>query len=420
MCMREAMSDLLTWIWLASLPGLRAALRRALLDRFGQPRAVFAATERALLACGVTDEEAEQILRHDTSEAERILSRCGEVDVQILTMQDAAFPERLRNIPDPPVVLYVRGRLPAVDSEAVIAVVGTRKCSPYGEKMSRNIGYGIAKGGGIVVTGLAEGADSKAAEGALMAGGRVIGVLGTAINVVYPAWNGRLFDDVAATGALLSEYPPDAETHRGHFPVRNRIMAGLSLGVVVTEAPRRSGSLITASRAADYGRDVFAVPGNADAVGSRGSNALIRDGAKLVENAWDVLCEYENRFPDRLSPDGKSGVPAERTIPAGLAQEQEEKTEPGEGFFKLRVPTGRKKAKEKQPAATLTEQLEGLDENQLKIVGVMTKPGMHIDDIIDLSQLPAATVLSEMTLLQIKGYVEPESGKRFTLKVKKQ
>ena len=416
------MSDLLTWIWLASLPGLRGTLRRALLDRFGEPRAVFAATEQALLACGVTDEEAEQILRHDTAKAERILSRCGEEDVQILTMQDAAYPERLRNIPDPPVVLYIKGRLPAVDSEAVIAVVGTRKCTPYGEKMSRNIGYGIAKGGGIVVTGLAEGADSKAAEGALMAGGKVIGVLGTAINVVYPAWNGRLFDDVAATGALVSEYPPDAETHRRHFPVRNRIMAGLSLGVVVTEAPRRSGSLITAARAADYGRDVFAVPGNADAVGSDGANALIRDGAKLIGNAWDVLCEYENRFPDRLSPDGKSGVPAERAIPAGPERERGKKkeTEPGEGFFKLRVPTGRKKAKEAQSAAGLAEQLEGLSENQLKIVGVMTKPGMHIDDIIDLSQLPAATVLSEMTLLQIRGFVEAESGKRFTLKIKKQ
>lgn len=417
------MSNIIYWIWFASLRNLRGSMRKLLLERFGEPKAVFTADRSALSACGASSEELEQLMLRDTGPAEHIISRCDEEEVQILTIQDAAYPERLRNIPDPPCVLYIKGRLPAVDCEAVIAVVGTRKSTPYGDKMARNMGYGIAKGGGIVATGLAEGIDSSAAQGALMAGGRVVGVLGTAINQVYPGFNRPLFDDVAATGALVSEYPPDAGGNKAYFPARNRIMAGLSLGTVVVEAPKRSGALITAHRAADYGRDVFAIPGNADAVNSRGSNGLLSEGARLVENGWDVLKEYENLFPNKLSRDGRQAVPEERAVPESKAPEKNgaEKTKnAGESFFKLRVPVRKKKAAEPEQAATELEcQLSGLNEAQLKIVGAMKKPSMHVDDIIDLSQLPASTVLAELTLLQIKGFVTQEGGKRFTLNITK-
>ena len=419
------MSNLVYWVWFASLPGLRSQTRRALLEQCGDAQAVFAAERRALLDAGAGDGECESILRHDTAEAEHILYRCGEEGVQLLTIQDAAYPERLRNIPDPPCVLYVKGSLPAVDAEATVAVVGTRKSTPYGDKMARDLGYGIAKGGGIVVTGLAEGADSWAAQGALLAGGRVIGVLGTAIDEVFPAFNRPLFADVAATGALLSEYPPGTPGNKNFFPVRNRIIAGLSLGTVVVEAPLRSGALITAHRAADYGRDVFAVPGNADAPNSRGSNALLREGAQIAENAWDVLGHYAHLFPEKISRQGRLAIPEERAIPApGKAPEKQADAgrdkSAGAGFFKLRVPVRKKKKEENMaPATPLAEQLAGLSEQQLKIVGVMNKPSMHIDDIIDLTQLPAAAVLAELTLLQIKGFVTQESGKCFTLKITK-
>lgn len=419
------MTELIYWVWFSSLRGLRAPLLRELLRRFGDPKAVFLAEGRALTDCGASAGELDSLLSQRTLEAAgETISRCEELGISILTLQDAAYPARLRAIPDPPFALYVRGRLPDVDSQAAIAIVGTRRSSPYGDKMARELGYGVTRGGGMVISGLAEGVDSCAAQGALMAGGRVIGVLGTAINEVYPRFNAPLFDDVAASGALISEYPPDAKGNSRNFPARNRIMAGLSVGVVVVEAPVRSGALISAHRAADYGRDVFAVPGNADASNSRGSNALIRDGARLVVSAGQILEEYENRFRDKLKPDGKLDLPRELAVPRSPHGKKRGSSKPagredGEGFFKLRIPTRRKKALDVPAPPKLSEQLEGLSESQLKIVSVMTKPSMHIDDIIDLSQLSASAVLAELTLLQIKGFVAQEGGKRFTLKISK-
>ncbi|MGN1002221.1 MAG: DNA-processing protein DprA [Oscillospiraceae bacterium] len=417
------MSGIVYWIWFSQRKGLRHRTRFALLERFGGPKELYFADEREWKGLDLLPEEEAALRDKDTGAAERILRRCGEEDVSVLTIQDAAYPERLKNIPDPPCVLYVKGHLPPVDTEAAIAVVGTRKCTPYGRKMARSVAYEIASGGGLVVTGLAEGVDSAAAEGALLAGKPVIGVLGTAINEVYPPFNGRLFDDVQAAGALLSEYPPDTPFNKSYFPRRNRIMAGLALGTVVVEAPFRSGSLITAHRALDYGRDVFAVPANADSPNARGSNRLIREGACLVENGWDVLKEYESRFPEKLKPESKPN--AEQALKAPSLEG--EKSPGGEGkpkktFLKLRVSNKGKKAPEppeEEPASALSRQLETLSENQLKIIGVMESPHMHIDDIIDLSRLPAPTVLSELTMLQIKGFVAQEKGKRFTLNLTK-
>lgn len=415
------MSSIVYWIWFAE-KRLSFKPRRSLLERFGDPRSIYFAERSQLSELGIGGEALESLLDKSLREAERIVYRCGEEDIDIITLQDAIYPERLRNISDPPCVLYVKGHLPAVDSEPVVAVVGTRNCTPYGAKIARDMGYEIAAKGGMVCTGLAAGIDSRAAEGALMAGGKVIGVLGTAINEVFPRYNTRLFADVAARGALVSEYPPGFPGNKMAFPMRNRIIAGLSLGVVVPEAPVKSGALITANYALEYGRDVFACPANVDAPGSRGSNNLLRDGATFAENGWDVLREYESRFPDKISEKGIGKVPEEMHAPeqnyaeTPKAEAKPLKEAPGKGFFKLRVPVRRKKG----PAPeALKEQLSGLTENQLKIVSVINKPSMHVDDIIDLSALPASTVLSELTMLQIKGFVTQEAGKRFTLNIAK-
>lgn len=416
------MSSIVYWIWLAE-KHLSYKPRQALFERFGDPKGVFFAERSQLTELGIGGEALESLLDKSLREAERIVYRCAEEDISIITMQDAVYPECLRNIPDPPCVLYVKGHLPAVDTEPVIAVVGTRKCSPYGAKIARDMGFEIASKGGIVCTGLAEGIDSRAAEGALMAGGWVIGVLGTAINEVFPRFNGRLFADVASTGAIVSEYPPGFPGSKLAFPMRNRIIAGLSLGVVVPEAPIRSGALITANYALEYGRDVFACPANVDSPAGRGSNNLLRDGATFAENGWDVLREYASRFPDKISEKGRGTVPEEMHAPEENSPDKVKhdakpiENKPGKGFFKLRVPVRRAKA---APAAeALKEQLAGLTENQLKIVSAIKKPSMHVDDIIDLSALPAATVLSELTMLQIKGFVTQEAGKRFTLNITK-
>ena len=419
------MSNLEYWIWFSSRRGLSAKTRRAALEQFGGPKELYFAPEQEVRRIpDIRAEEVQTLMERDGEAAGRVFRRCEELGVSVLTLQDAAYPERLRNITDPPSVLYVLGRLPDVDAEPCVTVVGTRSCTPYGEKMARNIAYELASKGAVVVTGLAGGVDSRAAEGALLAGGSVIGVLGVAINDVYPRYNARLYEDVRANGALVSEYPPDAKGSSAWFPLRDRIMAGLGLATVVVEAPLRSGALITAHRALDYGRDVFAVPGASDAPKSQGCNNLLREGAAIAENGWDVLREYEQRFPGKIFPNGRGAVPEELAVPEETRAKEQQKDEDalhsvkkGGGFWKFRVRT--RKPKEADRTSVLASQLEGLSEDQLKIVGVMTKENMHVDDIVDLSRLPAATVLSELTVLQIKGFVSQQPGKRFTLNISK-
>ena len=406
------------WVWLSQRRGLRPESREALLERFGDPRAIFSASDREI--CEIVLRDAERAAMRDKSleKTQAILEACERLDVHILTMQDAAYPARLRNIYDPPCVLYVLGRLSAVDEKAAIAVVGTRKATPYGLKMGRQMGYELTRGGALIVSGLAEGVDSAAAQGALRAGGSCIGVLGTAIDVVYPPQNRKLFEDVCAVGALVSEYPPGAPTSRGNFPQRNRILSGLSVGVVVIEAPERSGALITASRALEQGRDLFVVPGNADSPNCAGSNALMRDCAKPVTGAVDVLCEYERLYGGvDLSAPQSLAMPAEqqRETAAEFAGTNTPAPEDGRGFHRLRVPRGALLRDAEPAAPEKTYDPAQLDETSRAIVAALDSPGMHIDEIIEKSGLSAAEALSALTLLEIEGVVGQESGKRFTL-----
>ena len=425
------MSTLKYWVWLSALTELSPKARCELLETFGEPELIWHADEKQLMErCRLSEKERSQALKKSLSRADNILEQCRIDGVRILTIRDAAYPKRLKSIYDPPLVLYIKGRLPDIDDEAAIAIVGTRKATPYGIKMSRRMGAEITAGGGLVITGLAAGADSAAAQGALLAGGSCIGVLGCAIDEVFPAWNTDLYSDVAAAGALISEYPQGTPGAPHHFPERNRIMSGLALGAVIIEAPARSGALITASLALEQGREVFAVPGNADAPNSYGPNKLIREGASLVTSGWQVLEEFQRQYPEKLHEPGREKLEEvhsreERTPPpsqdASGEKPPKHPAETGRGFAKLRVSTGRKRIDNKKTReySDLREQLKGLTENQLKIVAAMESPSMHVDDIIDKTDLPASAVLSELTILQIKGFVAAENGKRFTLNVTK-
>ncbi len=203
----------------------------------------------------------------------------------------------MKNIYDPSALLYYKGKLPLLDDLLSVAVVGTRDCTPYGVACAEKLGFGLASGGAVVVSGLAKGHRRCGHTGrSLRAGGVTIGVAGNGLDVHYPYESRYLYEDVAASGVLLSEYPPGTEPAPGHFPVRNRILSGLSLAALVVEAPERSGALITAMTALEQGRDVFAVPGPIDAPTSVGCNRLVRDGAGLVTDASDILREYEGRF----------------------------------------------------------------------------------------------------------------------------
>ena len=387
------------WLWLSELPGLRRQTRLALLEHFGSPEDIYYADpEEVLLTDGITREQASCLENRDLRRAEEVLAAVDRLGLRILTMQDADYPTRLRNIYDPPCLLYVRGRLPLMDEEAAVAVVGTREATPYGITCAGKIGGQLAAGGAVVVTGLARGIDSEAARGALRSGGGVVGVLGCGVDVVYPQENRWLYDDVAACGALISEYPPGTRPDKRHFPVRNRILSGLSLAVVVVEAPERSGALITAETALEQGRDVFAVPGPIDAPNSRGCNRLIRDGAGLVGDGWDVLREYAARYPDKLRPD-----PARREPPKVPGhQSREERPEP---------------AKKLPDLLSLSGEGSGLTDDQISILRTLTDEPMLVDDLIEATQLPARRVLSALTMLEIENYVLQSPGKRYARNV---
>lgn len=425
------MSTLKYWIWLSAFTGMRPITRFKLLSAFGDPEKIYFADEKLLRdSMELTDAERALLLDKNLEKANAILGKCQERNIGIITLRDVSYPQRLKNIYDPPVVLYIRGRLPVIDEQAAIGVVGTRKATPYGVRMAQKISCEITHCGGLVVTGLAEGIDSEAAKGALRAGGKCVGVLGCAIDEVYPSWNGELYDDVAFCGALVSEYPPGEAPYRKSFPERNRIISGLSVGVAVIEAPAKSGALITASHALDQGREVFAVPGNADEPRSYGTNELIRNGAQLVTGGWDVLEGFSQLFPGKLSkarmaPEagGQSKEPKKEDAPPAPA---ERKTpvlfkETGLGFAKLREKTDRKRIDKpnEREYIDLQGQLSGLNEKQLRILSAMDKKSMHVDDIMEKSGLSAPETLSELTILQIRGFVSQESGKRFSLNIGK-
>ena len=386
------MSALKYWVWLAECRGVSNQAVLALLRHFGSPEDVFYAdTGEILLTEGLTREQAKALEDHKLDKADKILADCQRLGLRILTIQDAEYPGRLQNIYDPPCLLYVKGRLPAIDETAAVAVVGTRDCTPYGVACAEKLGYGLASGGAVVVSGLAKGIDAAASRGALRAGGVTVGVVGNGLDVHYPYESRYLYEDIAAAGALLSEYPPGTEPAGNHFPARNRIISGLSLATLVVEAPERSGALITAETALEQGRDVFAVPGPIDAPASVGCNRLIRDGAGLVSDAWDILREYAGRFPEKLKQDEA------REQPAVLGYQARQKAEP----------------KPVPPSLDLNK--SSLTDDQLNLLRAMSdeEPAL-VDDLIEQTGIPTRRVLSALTLLEMEQLVTQHSGKRYT------
>lgn len=401
------MATLKYWLWLATRRPLRPTDAFRLLEQFGTPEALYFADRGEYELSGVSAQCRASLEDKNLDCAERILADCERLGVRVLTLQDAGYPERLRQIYDPPCVLYVKGRLFAFDEEVAVGVVGSRNPSEYGKHMAGRLGLDLARSGALVVSGIAQGLDAAALRGALSGGGSVVSVLGGGVDVIYPPQHRWLYEDVAAAGALISEYPPGAGIEGWHFPVRNRIISGLSVGVAVVEAAERSGALITARAALDQDREVFAFPGPADAPMSRGTNRLIQRGeAKLILSAWDILSEFETRFPGRLGrPEPLSKEAEAQRLEAGM----EEKEPPA-------VPSGAGKTvdKEKERAyITLKDQPELFTDDERDILLALGESSMRTDDLVEAVQIPARRVSSALTMLQLRGYVEELSGRRF-------
>jgi DNA processing protein len=408
---------LIHWIWLATRPELNEREKLAVLDAFGDPEEIFYGDKAAYAKVeSMTQAGAEALSDKDLTQAREILDKCIEKDIQICTFHDGAYPSRLKNIADPPVILYYKGKLTGLDSGPVIGVVGTRKASAYGLTTAKRMGYQISRCGGIVVSGLAEGIDGSAMTGALMAGGTVVGVLGCGVDVVYPAMHRSLYLDTQRNGCLISEFPPETPPYKWNFPKRNRIISGLSNGVLVVEAPNGSGSLITARRGADQGRDVFVVPGNIDVPTFQGSNALLRDGAIAVSSGWDVVSEYAMLYPGKIRQDSNM-TPFKIEDRQSVAKVAEAPVKPiKRSLFDRKT---EKKPIDNNAKKSYSDQqdiLKSLSEEEQKLVKPLLKGEKLVDDLIAEAGLPAGKVLSMLTMLQIRGIVELLPGKRVTLK----
>ncbi|HXG49015.1 MAG TPA: DNA-processing protein DprA [Methylomirabilota bacterium] len=296
---------------------------RQLLQHFGDAPSILAAPAARLQQVpGIGEKAAAAIAAWETAvDLAAEMKRVADFGCDVLTQEDPAYPDSLRQIYDPPVVLYVKGTLTAADNNAV-AIVGSRQATAYGLESARRFGYQLAYVGVTVVSGGARGIDTAAHQGALAAKGRTICVLGTGINLVFPPENAELFERIAGAGAVITQFPFNRKADRQSFAIRNRIVAGITLGTLVVEAHLTSGALITAHFATEYGRQVFAVPGRIDSPRSKGCHELIKKGAKLCESAEDILSEFEYLFPasNRPPSPGETGV-----LPALALSEPEQK-----------------------------------------------------------------------------------------------
>lgn len=386
------------WIWLAERRHIGAAVKVSLLEEFGSPEMVYLADASALRRLPFLREPMiESLLDKDISSAEKILITCDNKRISVLTYGDAAFPERFRYIDSPPLVLYCDGHLPPVDSIPTIAMVGKRSASAYGLQQARRLGYQLGRCGFSVVSGAARGIDTQCLIGALTGEAPVIAVLGNGTDVVYPAENRRLYEDVRSRGCLISEYPPGTRPLAEHFPIRNRLISGLSLGVVVVEADLRSGAMITARRALEQGRDVFAIPGNIGMDSMTGNLQLLREGAYLVCDCEDIASVYAAQYPDAVKdyiPGGyEGGAPEPQTEPETK-------------------PVDKPKTANYINVSTI---LPTLSAEEGAIVKFLSKGAVRTDELIDGVQQPAAKVLASVTMLEIRKLVCRLPGDRISL-----
>ncbi len=360
------------WLALRAVPGIGDVLYNRLIERFGPPRAVIAAKQKELMAVeGVGRQAAEAIktFRPNDQDIQRELDRVDKLGIELVTLLDERYPVQLKAIYDPPPILYMKGRLEPQDRQAV-AIVGARRATEYGRWIAEQIARGLVAKGFTIVSGMARGIDGYAHRAAVSAKGRTVAVLGCGVDVIYPEEHRTLRNEIAAQGCLLSEFPMGTGPHPNNFPQRNRIISGLSLGTVVVEAGLESGALITARFALDQNREVFAVPGNLGAKTSLGTNRLIKQGARLVETAEDIVEELSPQLVSAAKPSDRPEVD--------------------------------------QPPADLSEEESALLKN-------LSHEPKHIDLITRETRLSSSQTSGMLLQLELKGHVRQLAGQLFVL-----
>ena len=368
------------WIALNMTPGVGPRVATKLLERFGSADAVFHARRSELESLRVKPETIESIIKREFEEkAAGELEKVKNLGGDILILDDGSYPNLLREIADPPITLYVRGNWQECFELPGVAVIGSRQCSTYGTNASEMLARDLASRGICIISGLARGIDTAAHRGAIRGQGKTIAVLGTGIDGVYPKENAKLIHEILDSGgALVSQFPLGTPPLKDNFPYRNRIISGLSLGVLIVEASERSGSLITARLAMEQNREVLAVPGNITSGNSYGTNYLIKCGAKLVQQWQDIVAELPSEISAAILP----------------PKIEESKT------------NGGSKQKEKAPA--------GLSEHEQVVWSILTPDEpVHIDLLLDSSALSFGDLNAALVGLDIKDLIRVLPGKHY-------
>ena len=380
----------LHYIWLSLACGFASAAARELISAYHGAGAVYA-EEDFSSRTDLSEPLRKRLSEKDLSDAQEIYKACREKGIGILTYESDLYPSRLRTLTNPPAVLYYRGRITNLDCEPCVAVVGTRSVSRYGEEVTDWFGYELAKSGAFVVSGLAKGADGIAHRAALRAGGNTVAVLGTAIDRVYPLQNEGLFSEIESKGLILSEYYPGCITGGASFPERNRIISGISMCTVVTEAGMTSGALITARSAIAQNRDVYAVPGSILVPGSDGTNHLIRGGVECVTCPAQVLEKYASYYPTKLRITQHSYTYERRAA-------WENRTAP--------LPT------QPPPAAAVPDGLPAVERRVYECIAA-SSAGLVLDEIAAALKLPPSQLMPILSDLEIQEYIRSAEGGKY-------
>ena len=373
------------WIALISVDGVGSVGFKNLVDAFGNPRNVFNSSHQSLTVIPGIGRKTAANVKHFNGwqKAEEELKLLKSYDARLITYQDSLYPRGLLNIYDFPPFLYVKGNLK--EDDVNIAVVGSRTASTYGKFSTERLCRELAINGITVVSGMARGIDSAAHKGALAGKGRTIAVLGCGLDTVYPPENKELYEEIVSKGAVITEYPFGTPPSGSNFPSRNRIISGISLGVVVVEANEKSGSLITAKLALEQGREVFAVPGSIDSAGSRGTHKLIKQGAILIENVHDILDEILPQVEIRP----KDHPPEEKILMQDNGEE--------------------KRSESRTVAGRLTD-------TEKSILQSVSSKALDIDSIITSTALKPNEVLNILLTLELRGIIKQLPGKKFMVK----
>lgn len=392
----------LLWIWLTTLRGMTAAKITSLMDKFTSVEEIYSKynEEDFKNIALIRQNDIKELINKDTNKAEKIINKIKVIGADIITFESSEYPKKLKALPNPPYVLYVRGQLPDFEDRVSIGVVGIRDYSDYGKAVTIKLSYELSKEGITIVSGMARGIDTFAAVAAMRAGGKTVAVLGSGIDVIYPPENVEVMKKISQNGAVISEYPPGTEPFRVNFPERNRIIAALSDGLLVTEAPKKSGALITAKYASEIGKTIFSVPGNVFAPNCVGTNSLIKAGYKMVTHPKDILEEYSYELSKLEKKTDSEPVFVE--IPFKKAKRKKNS----------KVDEVINEEPKQQKEVNINDRrFSELSEDELKIVKILIKDGKtSVDELIRKSDLKTATVNQMLPLMEIDGLVKRTEG----------